>query len=253
MAVGGLLLKGTAVFLRALQFLASLAVLGIFAYYLVYIRDHGYPTYTWIRAVTGIAGASALYTLIALFLVCCLGGKMFFAFLGIVLDVCFVGGWIAVAVLNRSGGTNSCGTFRRAGDRVGNYFGASGTGGRNDSTSDELHRICILQKASFGIAIAAIVLFLISAVWNLALGKHHQREKRNSVPNTPVVAHRKRRFWQRREKHSAGLPDPEASGVIRPSYDTAMTGATATDGTQYGYANTGGYGGQNKYANGTGY
>lgn len=59
------------------------------------------------RAVEGISGAAALYTLIAVILVCFLGGITFFAFLGLLLDILFCGAFVAIAVLAR-GGARKC-------------------------------------------------------------------------------------------------------------------------------------------------
>ena len=252
MAVGGALLKGTSVFLRFLQFLASIAVLGIFAYFLVFLRNHALSTYTWVRAVEGISGASALYTVIAFFLVCCIGGVTFFALLGVLLDIAFIGGWIAVAVLTRHGGTANCGRIRRVGVSNGDVninYSITGFSYGGASNPNDLHRICVLEKSSFGIAIAAAILFILSALFQHLLGKHHQREKRKT-PNTPVMASQKRKFWQRKNKQHAA-----ENGQMRYSQDTAMTGATATEGTQYGYANSNAntaYG-QPKYGQATNY
>lgn len=59
------------------------------------------------KAVEGMSGAAALYAVIALLLVCFLGGITFFAFLGLLLDVLFIGAFIAIAVLAR-GGAKKC-------------------------------------------------------------------------------------------------------------------------------------------------
>ena len=55
------------------------------------------------RAVEGISGAAVVYTAFATILTCFLGGLTFFALLAILLDVCFVGGFVAIAVLARGG------------------------------------------------------------------------------------------------------------------------------------------------------
>ena len=59
------------------------------------------------RAVEGIAGAAVVYTAFAVILTCFLGGITFFAFLALLLDFAFVGGFVAIAVLARDG-ARSC-------------------------------------------------------------------------------------------------------------------------------------------------
>ena len=59
------------------------------------------------KAVEGIAGGAVIYTAFAVLLTCFVGGKTFFAFLAVLLDILFVGGFIAIAVLAR-GGIHSC-------------------------------------------------------------------------------------------------------------------------------------------------
>ena len=141
MAVAGALLRISATAVRALQFLASILILGIFSYFLAVLSRQGNPIATYIRAVEGISGAAALYTLIAILLTCFLGGIMFFAFAGIVLDICFIGCFIAVTVLTRDA-LNNCAAANR---------------GLAIATSDAptSDRNCKLEKA---VCIVAIIL-----------------------------------------------------------------------------------------------
>jgi hypothetical protein len=82
----------------------------------------------------------------------------------------------------------------------------------------------------------------------LALGRHHKKEKRfgPSPANNYTSGTGRRRFWQKR---STGPRDPEMAGTVpgtttqttgtlapgahdyRPSHDTAYTGTTAQSGT----------------------
>ena len=187
MGVGGAALKAGSMAFRALQFAAAIAILGIFSYFLVYLHDHNLQILTWVRAVEGIAGVAALYTLIAFFLVCCIGGLPLFAFLGIALDLVLAACFVAVAVLTDGGNTN-CNALPR---------GASGI--YNDSTTvvdvdgDTARRICTMFKAAFVLSIIELVLFLISAVFNFFLGRHHQREKRKGITTTSASGP----FWRR--------------------------------------------------------
>lgn len=67
------------------------------------------------RAVEGIAGAAVIYTAFATITTCFLGGVTFFALLAILLDVCFLGAFIAIAVLAR-GGTHTDGSHSPLGN-----------------------------------------------------------------------------------------------------------------------------------------
>ena len=55
------------------------------------------------KAVEGIAGAAVIYTAFATLMTCFLGGLTFFALLAILLDLCFLGAFVAIAVLARGG------------------------------------------------------------------------------------------------------------------------------------------------------
>jgi len=146
MKLGGALLKSSSSLVRALELLISLFVLGTFSYYIAVIHRNNIYVPIWVRAVEGIAGAAVIYTFLAVFLTFFLGGVMFFAFLGIVLDLCFCGAFIAVAVLARDGAYSCSG---RVSTPLGNGNASSlGIGGSH------LNRICKLEKAIFAVAIA---------------------------------------------------------------------------------------------------
>lgn len=93
--------------IRVLQFLDAAVILGIFSYFLAVQSQHNQPIPTWMKAVEGLSGAATLYGLLGSLFTCCVGGLAFFAFLAIVLDVCFIGAMIAIAVMTRDG-TQSC-------------------------------------------------------------------------------------------------------------------------------------------------
>ena len=82
-----------------------------------------------------MSGGAVIYTAFAVILTCFLGGITFFAFLGLILDVCFCACFVAIAILAR-GGAKSCGSINNS---------PIGTGH---------HVSCNLQKAVFAIAIA---------------------------------------------------------------------------------------------------
>src|SRR5262245_39292539 len=107
MALGGAALKLFQTVLYAIEFCCAGLVLAIYSYFLSILADRDLPIYTWAKAVEGISGAAVLYTIFAVLLTCCLGGKMFFAFLGIIFDLLFCAGFVVLAVLTRDG-AHSC-------------------------------------------------------------------------------------------------------------------------------------------------
>lgn len=90
----------------------------------------------WEKAVEGISGAAVIYTAFAMILTCFLGGITFFSFLGVVLDILFCGGFIAIAILT-DGGRNSC------------------SGVNNSPIGSGEYLSCQLQRVVFIVAIIA--------------------------------------------------------------------------------------------------
>lgn len=99
--------------LRFIQFLSPVISIGLFASRLVRIvqqdPSEGRGRLTASNgAVVGILAAAILYTLIALVLSCCMERKpRFIRWALMFFDLCFVGAFIAVAVLTRPGGGSS--------------------------------------------------------------------------------------------------------------------------------------------------
>ncbi|MCJ1258097.1 hypothetical protein MMC24_005927 [Lignoscripta atroalba] len=266
MAVGGALLRTSSTLVRALQLLAAVLVLGITSYFLAVLTDRNLSIATWVKAVEGIAGAAVIYTAFAVILTCFLGGVAAFAYLAILLDILFVGAFVAVAILAR-GGARSCSGNVSTPLGTGNAdTGESGFGGNfgfgsgnNTTYAPNLGQACKLEKAVFAAAIAAAILFLISAVLQFLLHKHHQKEKKygpGPSNNYTSGTGKKPPFWKRNKKTThdteLGTVAPvvlaeekhrnkhhSANSALRPSHDTAMTGSTAAvpDNT-YGGHNT---------------
>ncbi|KAI9893414.1 MAG: hypothetical protein M1814_006711 [Vezdaea aestivalis] len=227
MAVGGAFLRISQTGLRIIQFLASALILGVFAYFLAVFSDRNVDSPRWVRAVTGISGAACLYTIFAILLTCCLGGVMFFAFLAIVLDVAFIGGFVAIAVLTRGAASSKCS------DASTNILGQSGYGGRGFGTGRDQNvtyalnpaQNCRLEKACFAVAIINIILFIASALLQLALGRRNQRDKRyGPSPSNNYTSGSKKRFGFGRRKKAAR--DTEMATAARQSHDTGFTGST---------------------------
>jgi len=243
MVLSGALLRLAATGVRTLQFISSLIILGIFSYFLAVLAKENLAISTWIRAVEGIAGVATLYTLIGFFLTCCLGGVTFFAFIAILLDVGFITCFIAVASLTR-GGTSNCSAISSA-DVLGN--GDIGFGDHSAANyAPTLSAACNLLKVVFVLSLVNVFLFLVSATFQLALGRHQQRSKRthnyepaptNTGPfwgrnrDADTSTGSKAPFWKR-NKNSSG--DAEATHLT--PYDASTTGAVvAAPDTAYGH------------------
>lgn len=156
MAFGGAFLKAVQTILYALEFCCAAIILGIYSYFLATLADRDLTIYTWAKAVEGMSGAAVLYTIFAVLLTCCLGGKSFFALIAILLDLAFCGAFIAMAVLTRDG-ANRCSGYVKT--PLGN--GQSNDKQGFDSASGEqqytyavsLGTACRLNTACFAVAI----------------------------------------------------------------------------------------------------
>lgn len=140
-----MILRFSSLAIRVLQFLDGAVILGIFSYYLAILTKHHQHIATWLKAVEGLSGAATLYALLGAIFVCCLGGVSFFAFLAIVLDVCFVGAMVAIAVLTRKGVDKCTGTVDTP----------LGTGNSGDESPSKLSfgMACKLEKVTFAVAV----------------------------------------------------------------------------------------------------
>ncbi|EMC96494.1 hypothetical protein BAUCODRAFT_70359 [Baudoinia panamericana UAMH 10762] len=237
--------------LYAIEFLCAAIILGIYSYFLSVLADRHLPIATWKRAVEGLSGAACLYLIFATILTCCLGGVEVFAFIAMVLDVLFFGAMIAIAILTRSGASKCSGYVTTP---LGNGQASSSTGGFGNGGSDSgennatysviLRTACKLNTACFAVALIAAVLFLVTAVMQIALVRHHKKEKRYgpSPSNNYTSGPGKRRgmFGRKNKKHNATHEaELGAAGVgagagglaagqhdTRPSHETGYTGST---------------------------
>jgi len=223
---GGLALKSLSLVIRGLEFCCAAIILGIFCYFLATLDNHDLHIATYIRAVTGISGAAVVYTLAGLILVCCLGGIAILSMVAILLDLAFTGAFIYIAWATR-GGASSCR------GNVATPFGNGNTNVRNQVTGGDggitvlpsLRTACKMQTACFAVAIVACVLFPISLLLELALIKHHKKEKAfGPSPNNGYTAGTPRRkFWQRKPKNN------NSGFVGTKNVDTLPTHTTPTD------------------------
>jgi hypothetical protein len=150
----GLSLKFIQWFIRGIQFCCAAIILAIYSYFLATLHNHNLPIATSLRAVEGISGAGTLYTLLALLMLCCLAGHTFTAFIAVVLDICFIGAFIYVAIANKNGAGSCNGVLDTP-------FGK----GQSSSTIDanngftklpSFHTACRLQSACLAVAIIAM-------------------------------------------------------------------------------------------------
>lgn len=257
-ALGGGALRLFQTFLYALAFCCSAIIIGFYSYFLAILSDrHEFISKNW-KAVEGISGIAVVYTIFAILLTCFLGGVSFFAFIAIVLDVLLCGAFIAIAILTRSGAHSCSGNVNTpigsgdASSKGGFGSGGFGTGSNENTTySVSLGTACRYNKAVFAVSIIGAFLFLFLALVQVALVRHHKKEKRfgPSPANNYTSGSGKRRFWNRKrggaaagagtaaagtaayEHHhhnnTTATRDPEMGAVdTRPSHDTAYTGST---------------------------
>lgn len=269
---GGVALRGVTTFLRSVEFLGSALVLGITSYWLGVLTHRNASMPTWMKAVEGMAGGAVIYTGFAVILTCFLGGFTFFAFLAVLMDILFIGAFVAIAILTR-GGARSC-----SGSSPPSVLGPG------NKTS------CKLETAVFAVAIVMALLFLISAILQVLLSRQHKKEKRYGpgpsngytsgtgkkqpfwkrkrgtkgtgeahdmdtyATKDTSTANKKQPFWKRNKKptRDAELGTVGAGALIaeekhhhnntRPSHETGVTGTTAaSNGAAYN-APVNGYG-----------
>jgi predicted Co/Zn/Cd cation transporter (cation efflux family) len=127
------------------------------------------------KAIEGISGAAVLYTLINTILTCCLGGRPFLAIFSCILDICFAGGFIAIAVLTRQGASSCSGYIHTPLGSGDSWYAAPS---KHYGLIPYLSKVCSKNKAVFAISIVATVLFVASTIMQLVL--FSRRKPRNS-------------------------------------------------------------------------
>ena len=234
MAVGGALLRFGQTGLRLLQFASAAIILGIYSYFLAVLTDKKIHIPAWEKAVEGMSGAAVLYTIFGVLFTLFLGGFTFFAFIAIVLDLCFVGCFAAIAYYTRHG-ANAC-------KGVVNTPLGVGLSSQSAPGAGNWGYVCSLNTAAFAMAILNIFLFLITPIFQLMLVRHHKKEKRYgpSPSNDYTTGTGRRPFWKRNgRKNKANTRDAEmATGTspaagYRPSHETGMTGSTMYGGNAH--------------------
>jgi len=234
MTAGGAVLRFGGLLLRILQFGCAGIALGIFSYFLSVLADRDLPIARRWQAVEGITGAATLYAIFGIVFVLCLGGNTFFGFLAVLLDILFVGAFVAVAWITRHGADSCTGNVKTP---LGNGptdsnspgYGSDGFGfgnGENATYFPNLGFACRLNTAVFAVSVIAAFLFLLTAVWQVMMVRHHKKEKRYgpSPSNNYTKGSGKTPFWKR-GRRTKNTRDAEAAtfGHTRPSHETGTT------------------------------
>jgi len=229
-------------FLYLLAFCCAAIILGIYSYFLAVLADRDLPIARASKAVEGISGVAVIYTIFAVLLTCCLGGVSFFAFLGIVLDIAFIGGFIALAILTREGSRSCSGIVSTPIGTAQDYFRlgftSNGVQGNEATYGVQYGTACRMNKACFAVAIVGTIVFLITAIMQVVLVRHHKKEKRfgPGPSNGYTSGSRRKGLFARKNKNTAREAElgtaAGAGGLAvahpdtRPSHDTAYTGTT---------------------------
>jgi len=223
----GIALKTLQWFLRAVEFCCAAVVLAIFSYFLAKLSINHVDISSQLKAVEGISGIAICYTIIAVLLVCFIGGFGFFAFLAFILDIAFVGGFIYIAYENRSGASSCTGN-------VNTPFGSGDVSTTTTGSLPTLRTGCKMQTASFAVSIVAILFFLLSALVEIALWRHHKSEKKYGPgpANGYTAGSGSRKFWQRRNRNVDATMASGGIGLEKPNHinsNSLPTHATPSD------------------------
>ncbi|KAF4438734.1 hypothetical protein FACUT_4682 [Fusarium acutatum] len=175
---------------RVVQFLSAVISLGLFSarFRKVYNLVNAIKTRRGVNssygAVEGILAAAVLYTLVAMLLSLLLkgGGPRWLRWLWVLLDIAFVGAFIAVSVLTRPNGG-------MAGPRhCYRTEGLSSTFGINADSSDES---CNLPWGTFILAIISTILHAITAAFHEVRDRYKEhRVKEQHVKEAHVDRNR---------------------------------------------------------------
>jgi len=238
------MLRSVQWFVRGIQFCCASLVFAVYSYVLATLHNHNLGIANWIRAVEGISGAAVVYTAIGLFLLCCLAGFPLTSSMAIVLDLAFLGAFVYVATANR-GGAGSC---------TGTVDTPFGTGDASSDVPDNGNGgftalpnfgvACRLESACLAVSIIAIFFFLFSAITELALARHRQKEKRfGPGPHNDYTSGSGRRrrgllgWFGRRRNHVPATANENS--LPEHTHPDQVRDSCATETTQVGRGNEG--------------
>ncbi|KAM7209147.1 hypothetical protein V8F20_000485 [Naviculisporaceae sp. PSN 640] len=166
-------------FTRAIEFCCAALILALFSYFLATLASHSLSIGNWIRAVTGIAGAAVVYTLITLLTLFCVAGHPILSSIFLFLDVLFTGAFIYLAAANRDGASSCDGTVNTPLGR-----GSSNTNivdnqqGGVIELAPSLRQACKMQSACLAVAIVGLLFFIASAILEALLMRHRRKARR---------------------------------------------------------------------------
>lgn len=154
----GVALKTVQLFLRAIELCCAALVLSLFSYFLAKLSIAHLPISNYAKSIEGISGIAVVYTALSILLVCCLGGLKFFAFLGFILDICFMAGFVYIAFETRTG-VSSCmsgyvDTPLGSGDVTKNDNSLYALNA--DANLPSLSQSCRMETANFAVSIVAM-------------------------------------------------------------------------------------------------
>lgn len=199
------------------------------------------------KAVEGISGVAVVYTILAVCLTCCLGGIALLSIIAIILDILFVAGMIAIAIITRDGAHSCSGTVQTP---IGSGLARADNGFGNDEATYAVHLglACRLNTASFAVSIIAAFLFVCTAAMQLLLIRHHKKEKRYGPgpDNNYTKGSGKKMGFFGRSKKGKNMDNAEygdgaaVTNGNRVSHETGYTGTTVGGPTYEGYDKTNG-------------
>lgn len=137
--------------IRGIQLGSAALILAVYTYFIATLATHGFEISTQIRAVEGISGSAALYGLLGVLLVCCIGGVPIASLIAIILDTGFLACFVYVAVANKHGAGNCRGEVSTP---YGRGLAKSKVKGKRGSLALPTYRVaCQLQTACLAAAI----------------------------------------------------------------------------------------------------
>jgi len=172
---------------RTLQLASSSASLAIFSsrVYKIYRLVNSIKIRRGVNAATGavegILAAAVLYTLFATLMSLSLKGRgpRWLRWLWVLLDVLFVGAFIAVAVLTRPNGGHAGPRHCYGGRDVDGQDNVTG----NLSTGDDT---CDLPWGTFALAIASTILHAITAAFH-EVQRHYNQNRYSTMSEAPIT------------------------------------------------------------------
>ena len=188
-----------------------------------------------------------MYLIFAVILTCCLGGITVFALIAMILDVLFAAGMIAIAVMARHGAGSCKGNVKtpigNGPSSSDNGFGKGGFGSGshgNATYSVHLGLACKLNTAAFAVSIIAALLFLCTAAMQVALVRHHKKEKRYGPSPSNNYTSGSGGRWGFGKKKGNTTKDTEmgAGGLAAPQTDNRISHETGYTGTTVGGTNS---------------